>query len=405
MRRVGKPGDWPIFQYVEMVLYREHGFDARSVLAECPSIRFNGGQARYGWIALDKPGPLMLGVGDKVSLNIAGMAHVARADNEVQVFLEALAALVERDGDVQPSPTEVQSVQISASELQRRLESPNGRWSMGAAELASVAAVLDREPSTWNCQFQQGEELGHWTATVSPFVRGYAGVRTPQEYVERLVQVLTPPMLALEPLHPSSLSLPEAIDYLNAVWRVHAGKPLLRIARAEGAAKLALDCATVDELEARLSALCGILGDLQLPEAEGNKTLIELKGYLLQKLPGEAAARAEHAVDDLRAFFDLRTWRQHPGGRPEEQGRRGMQRLGVELPTGDWQGAWQHLQVRAVAALSALREEVDALGWVDPTYEPVVLPTLDEDELARRLAEPCTPSSDISTFLSPEDLS
>lgn len=43
--------------------------------------------------------------------------------------------------------------------------------------------------------------------------------------------------------------------------------------------------------------------------------------------------------------------------------------------------------------------------WIDPSYEPVELPTLSEDELARSLAEPCTPSSDISTFLSPEDLS
>jgi hypothetical protein len=43
-------------------------------------------------------------------------------------------------------------------------------------------------------------------------------------------------------------------------------------------------------------------------------------------------------------------------------------------------------------------------GWVDPTYEPVVLPALNEDELARRLAEPCTPSSDVSTFMGPEDL-
>jgi hypothetical protein len=44
-------------------------------------------------------------------------------------------------------------------------------------------------------------------------------------------------------------------------------------------------------------------------------------------------------------------------------------------------------------------------GWVDLTYDPVVLPALDEDELARGLAEPCTPSSDISTFLGPGDLS
>ena len=209
---------------------------------------------------------------------------------------------------------------------------------------------------------QEGEAPGSWTASLSPFIRSYGGVRTPEEYLERLVQVLAPSVPAPEPLHPSSLSLPEAIDYLNAVWRIHAGKPLLRIARAEAAAKLALDCANADELEARLSAFCGILGDLQLPEGQGNKKLTDLRDYLAQKLPAETLGRAETAVDDLRAFLDIRAWRQHPGGRANEQGRKGMQRLGVELPTGDWQGAWQHLQAQAVAALSVLREEVDALG-------------------------------------------
>jgi len=42
-------------------------------------------------------------------------------------------------------------------------------------------------------------------------------------------------------------------------------------------------------------------------------------------------------------------------------------------------------------------------GWVDPEYEPPVIPPISEEELARRLAEPCTPSSDISTFMRPED--
>lgn len=43
-------------------------------------------------------------------------------------------------------------------------------------------------------------------------------------------------------------------------------------------------------------------------------------------------------------------------------------------------------------------------GWSDPAFEPVVFEPLTEEELARRLAEPCTPSSDISTFMSPEDV-
>jgi hypothetical protein len=42
--------------------------------------------------------------------------------------------------------------------------------------------------------------------------------------------------------------------------------------------------------------------------------------------------------------------------------------------------------------------------WVDPSYEPAVIPKLSRKEQARRLAEPCTPSSDISTFLGLDDL-
>ena len=41
--------------------------------------------------------------------------------------------------------------------------------------------------------------------------------------------------------------------------------------------------------------------------------------------------------------------------------------------------------------------------WVDPTYAPPQQTALSEEALARRLAEPCVPSSDISTFVSPED--
>ncbi len=362
MQRVGRPGDWPIFQYVELTLYQECGLDARAVILGCPSVRFNGGQGRYGWIDFEKTNVNMLGPDDKVRLTVAGMTRQPRAVVEAEVFIDALALLVEIDGSITPLPTEVQSVEVTAAELQRRLEPPHGRWQMDATELGTIAAMLDREPSTWNCQVQQGDQVGGWTATVSPFIRRYGGIGTPEEYVERLVQRLVPHVPAPEPLHPSSLSLPEAIDYLNAVWRAHAGRPLLRIARAEAAAKLALDCATADELEARLSAFCGVLSDLQLPNSESNGTLADLKRYLTQKLSSEAAMRAERAVDQLRAFFDIRAWRQHTGGRAETQGRRGMERLEVELPTSDWQGAWRHLQARAVAALSALREEVDALA-------------------------------------------
>jgi hypothetical protein len=43
-------------------------------------------------------------------------------------------------------------------------------------------------------------------------------------------------------------------------------------------------------------------------------------------------------------------------------------------------------------------------GWVDPDHEPPHLPGLSDEERARRLAGSCTPSSDIATFVGPEDV-
>jgi hypothetical protein len=41
--------------------------------------------------------------------------------------------------------------------------------------------------------------------------------------------------------------------------------------------------------------------------------------------------------------------------------------------------------------------------WADPSYDPPERHQWSEDERAERLATPCTPSSDISTFISPND--
>ena len=38
-----------------------------------------------------------------------------------------------------------------------------------------------------------------------------------------------------------------------------------------------------------------------------------------------------------------------------------MSRLGISLPVYEWGSAWHHIQARTVAALSALREEVETL--------------------------------------------
>ena len=141
------------------------------------------------------------------------------------------------------------------------------------------------------------------------------------------------------------------------VPNVGSGEALFRISRAEAAAKLALDCGSVDELESRLSAFAGILGEIRLPGCEGNQKLVDLRDRLDQLLDRDSSARANAAVDDLRAVVALRVWRQHPG--TDKAGRQAAQRLGVTLPSEDWSGTWGRLISRSVEALSAIREEIE----------------------------------------------
>jgi hypothetical protein len=44
-------------------------------------------------------------------------------------------------------------------------------------------------------------------------------------------------------------------------------------------------------------------------------------------------------------------------------------------------------------------------GWSDPDYRDPPTSEISDEDLASRLEEPCTPSSDISTFISPNDYS
>ena len=122
--------------------------------------------------------------------------------------------------------------------------------------------------------------------------RGYHGL------CDRLIEQIAPPSAAPQVFYPSGLALPEAIDYLNAVWRIHAGGPLLHIARAESAARLALECAGADEFEARLSALCSILDHVSLPDSKNSK-LIDLTNYLKERLDAESSDRTTNAIEDL----------------------------------------------------------------------------------------------------------
>lgn len=193
---------------------------------------------------------------------------------------------------------------------------------------------------------------------LDPFLRTFDGLASLGDYVQRLVDAVAGPQRVPAPTYESSLGLPEAIDYLNAIWRVSMGEgaPLFRISHAEAAAKLALDCTTVGEFESRLSAVVGILSQIQLPGHEGDKSLMDLQGFLSERLDAPAADRVEEGIGALRAVVALRNWRQHTG--VDSKGLAAVPSLGVNLASGDWASAWDVVRGRLVDALAVIREEV-----------------------------------------------
>lgn len=360
-------GGWPIYQYVEALLYRELGHpNAGAVLRGCPWVPLASGLSAYGWLWISDAHLTTPEPGDQVGLTVVGLSRVRdirlrqEAESEITLFLWTLGLLAKRERAFEPSPTEVQTVAVTASEIQESLPPVRPGSPATSDDLRRLGATLTHEPSTWRYLPRLTAD-GSWTATLGPFIRAYDGVQGLDDYADRLLGDISP----LQPEPPamplSSLALPEAIDYLNTVWRLWTKEPLFLIPRVEAAAKLAFECRSGEEFDGRVSSVCAILDHLRIPRSPGNGKLFDLQTYLSADVLGAGSVRAGEAITDLRALFDLRAWRQHPGGDAEAKAVRAMERLGVRLPTGDWGLAWQIVQVRMVGAINALREEVELL--------------------------------------------
>jgi hypothetical protein len=348
---------WPIFQYSEATLFNEDGQDALTVLLGSPRIS-DGPQFSYGWFNaiggfLRTPQPDTV-----IALTVAGLSKIEESKRLVDDFLEALRFLADCERRVVPNPQEVQEVSISPGEVRDHIVSTSRtKLVISDERLRALGDLLSGEPSTRRC-YRIGPAEGDWFFEPLPILRAYAGVTDIDDYLVRLESQISNPLAVVEPAVLSSLALPEAIDYLNAIWRMRfkTDSPLFKIARAEAAAKLSIECFTADEFDSRLSALTTILDRAEFPGAT-NSRLFDLKEYLGEAINHDGKERALEAIDDLRALFDLRAWRQHPVA--DKRFRSATRRLGIELPSVDWSTAWETIRIKSVAALNAIREEIE----------------------------------------------
>jgi hypothetical protein len=285
------------------------------------------------------------------------MSRLTQASEEVNLFLTVLGALVERGRSFTPNPTTVQTVEAPSAEVKGFLLPKLGFGPL-RDQVTRLGEMLRHEPSTWGMVSPSAAD-NTWVATLKPSLRAYDGIKGADDYVKRLAAAISPARPEAPPVLVSALALPEAIDYLNAIWRLLEKEPLFLISRSESAAKLAFECNGPDEFDSRLTSLYGILCATRVPGMAGNRKPGDLKTYLTKRLPPGGRPRALAAIEDLQDFLSGRAWRHHPDA---DRGIAAMQRLGVRLPTDDWGLAWRTLQARMVKALSDLREEIEVIA-------------------------------------------
>jgi hypothetical protein len=168
------------------------------------------------------------------------------------------------------------------------------------------------------------------------------------------------------PPQQSPLTLPEAFDFLDAVWRLAFGKErrLIRLFNFGDAAGLAMACETHAEFEGRVSDLADALDKLNVPDdllptsATGQDregSLNRLAACLKHQGAVDRDA-VESAVGTLQLIRGLRHTTQHSG--MGEAQPRILRELGLGALVPEWPALWDGLRARAVEALLVLRTQI-----------------------------------------------
>jgi hypothetical protein len=172
-----------------------------------------------------------------------------------------------------------------------------------------------------------------------------------------------PPVIVSEP---PLVALPEALDFLDAIWRLTFGKShrLLRLSTVSEPAGLARSAHSADELDARLSDLADVLDrlvvDASLTSAANDGKPLKgslncVRSALSNQLAPSGAADAVAACSVLQKVRGLRHTSQHSGMASDFP--RLLRELGVADRRPDFQAVWSDVsRVAANAVMTIVRE-------------------------------------------------
>jgi hypothetical protein len=163
------------------------------------------------------------------------------------------------------------------------------------------------------------------------------------------------------PLSSWPLDIPNAVGYLDAVWKSRTGAHMFVNLDPASVARLTQDCGSEEEFNSLMSALADVLGQVVVPgtAAPSRRGALEaVGGYLASALNPDVADRVNAAMDTLTRLRRIRVSTQHSDAR--HRAVTAFQEIGLPFPPPNWPQAWAHIAVQARGALDAIREEINA---------------------------------------------
>ncbi|MCW2942634.1 MAG: hypothetical protein JWN00_5619 [Actinomycetia bacterium] len=341
--------------------------DALRVLRSLPQVKHPSPTppfSRYGLTWYQNSGQLPRH-DEPMALTVAGLRHLPAAESLLCTFVTAITHIDREIRRLTPSPYTSIDTTLSVANLADRVLTVSigeGAAPPVDATMHKLRQLLQHEPALGH-MIQGGEDwksiMVNW-ATVRT-MRELRGVTSVDEYLDRVIERISPDAPPTVPISFSAMEIPYAIGYLNAVWKDGLGSHLFVDLDPASIARLTQDCGDEGDFNSLMSALADVLSRAVRPgESKPPKggALEEVQRFLEGQVEPQVADRIRDAFATLVAIRHIRVANQHSDAR--HRAVKAFKEIGLAFPPADWPATWGHVAFMAKGALDVLREEVSA---------------------------------------------
>lgn len=356
---------WPVWQYVDLTLDAKFGLDAAAVLDSLPVAGHRSPMSLSYGVTWREDSHMQSQPGTHVGLTVAGLRCLRpAAEPLLGSFLVTVWHMIDAQSKLTPDPRQVVEAMVSSSSITEELTTWSIKGVSGPpveAMLRKVRRLLGHEPYLYNVVQQPKPDVEDWTARVPAILRSYRGIGSVDEYLDRMIALVAPPEPPSAPPSSGPLDIPNAVGYLDAVWKSRTGSHLFVDLDPASVARLTLACGSEEEFNSFMSALADVLGRVAKPgttDPPQRGALEHVRDWLVPRLDEDAADRVATAFGTLIRLRYVRVSTQHADARHKAVDA--FREIGLPFPPPSWDHAWTHIAVMARGALDALREEVNA---------------------------------------------